>query len=191
MQIYIYINKTHLEQNLILKYMFCILSLNGIIRYVPILTFLLRLGLLGGLLPSAFPTKTIYALNNPIFWYIMLCSPLKVNRRFGGTYRIHLLGRRVKNQSAALKMKAVSSPVTSTSARIYSDTSQDTVLAIKTHPSFDRVKCFLLLIGRTYQLGTTSLYGPCRLNFLLHRETVTCSSIYELQRYFVFHTARA
>jgi hypothetical protein len=25
-----------------------------------------------------------------IFWYITLCSPLKVNRRFGGTHRLHL-----------------------------------------------------------------------------------------------------
>jgi hypothetical protein len=28
-----------------------------------------------------------------IFWDITPCSPLKVNRRFGGTYRIHLQGR--------------------------------------------------------------------------------------------------
>jgi hypothetical protein len=25
-----------------------------------------------------------------IFWVIVICSPLKVNRRFGGTYRLHL-----------------------------------------------------------------------------------------------------
>jgi hypothetical protein len=28
-----------------------------------------------------------------IFWDITLCSPLKFNKRFGGTYRIHLQGR--------------------------------------------------------------------------------------------------
>jgi hypothetical protein len=27
-------------------------------------------------------------------WDITLCSPLKINRRFGGTYRLHLQGRR-------------------------------------------------------------------------------------------------
>jgi hypothetical protein len=27
-----------------------------------------------------------------IFWDITPCSPLKVNRRFGGTYRLHLQG---------------------------------------------------------------------------------------------------
>jgi hypothetical protein len=28
-----------------------------------------------------------------VFWDITPCSPLKVNRRFGGTYRLHLQGR--------------------------------------------------------------------------------------------------
>jgi hypothetical protein len=31
-----------------------------------------------------------------IFWDITPCSPLKVNRRFGGTYRTHLQGRRIR-----------------------------------------------------------------------------------------------
>jgi hypothetical protein len=35
-------------------------------------------------------------LKNYIFWDITLCSPLSVNRRFGGTYRLHLQGRRNK-----------------------------------------------------------------------------------------------
>jgi hypothetical protein len=30
-----------------------------------------------------------------IFWDITPCSPLNVNRRFGGTYRLHLQGRRI------------------------------------------------------------------------------------------------
>jgi hypothetical protein len=30
-----------------------------------------------------------------IFWDITPCSPLKVNRRFGGTYRLHLQGRKI------------------------------------------------------------------------------------------------
>jgi hypothetical protein len=33
--------------------------------------------------------------NNPVFWYITPCSPLKINRRFGGTCRLHLQGRRI------------------------------------------------------------------------------------------------
>jgi hypothetical protein len=31
-----------------------------------------------------------------ILWDMMPCSPLSVNRRFGGTYRLHLQGRRNK-----------------------------------------------------------------------------------------------
>jgi hypothetical protein len=30
-----------------------------------------------------------------IFWDITPCSPLKVNRLFGGTYRLHLHGRKI------------------------------------------------------------------------------------------------
>jgi hypothetical protein len=30
-----------------------------------------------------------------IFWDITSCNPLKVNRRFGGTSRLHLRGRRI------------------------------------------------------------------------------------------------
>jgi hypothetical protein len=30
-----------------------------------------------------------------IFWDITLCSPLKVNRRFGGIHRLHLQGRKI------------------------------------------------------------------------------------------------
>jgi hypothetical protein len=35
------------------------------------------------------------ALKSTTFWYIMQCSPLKVNRRFGGTYRLHLQDWRI------------------------------------------------------------------------------------------------
>jgi hypothetical protein len=39
-----------------------------------------------------------------VVWYITLCSPLKVNRRFGGTYRLHLHGLRI---SRARKQRSV------------------------------------------------------------------------------------
>jgi hypothetical protein len=35
------------------------------------------------------------SLKSDIFWDITPCSPLKVNRRFWGTYRLHLQGRRI------------------------------------------------------------------------------------------------
>jgi hypothetical protein len=36
-------------------------------------------------------------MNSTIFWDITPFSPLKVNGRFGGTYRLHLQGSRMKN----------------------------------------------------------------------------------------------
>jgi hypothetical protein len=34
-------------------------------------------------------------MKSTIFWDITPCSLLKVNRRFGATYRFHLQGRRI------------------------------------------------------------------------------------------------
>jgi hypothetical protein len=40
--------------------------------------------------------RTYVVLKSTIFWDIMPCSPLSVNRRFGGTYRLHIEGRKNK-----------------------------------------------------------------------------------------------
>jgi hypothetical protein len=43
-------------------------------------------------------------MKNILFWDITPCSPLKVNPLFGGTYRLHLQGRRIsqaRNQQVA------------------------------------------------------------------------------------------
>jgi hypothetical protein len=37
----------------------------------------------------------MFNINSTIFWDITPYSPLRVNRRFGGTYRLHLQGRRI------------------------------------------------------------------------------------------------
>jgi hypothetical protein len=34
-------------------------------------------------------------MKSSIFWDITPCSPLRFNRRFGGTYRLHLQGGRI------------------------------------------------------------------------------------------------
>jgi hypothetical protein len=39
---------------------------------------------------------TVRVTKSITFWDMMPCSPLSVNRRFGGTYRLHLQGRRNK-----------------------------------------------------------------------------------------------
>jgi hypothetical protein len=40
-------------------------------------------------------------IKSTIFWDITPCSPLNVNRRFGGTYRLHLQGRRILSYGRA------------------------------------------------------------------------------------------
>jgi hypothetical protein len=42
-----------------------------------------------------FEVLTVVVMKNTIFWDITPCSPLKVNRRVGGTYRLDLQGQRI------------------------------------------------------------------------------------------------
>jgi hypothetical protein len=49
-----------------------------------------------------FEVLTAVVMKSTIFWDITPCISMKVNRRFGGTYRLHLQGRRIskaRNQS--------------------------------------------------------------------------------------------
>jgi hypothetical protein len=41
-----------------------------------------------------FEVLTAVVMKSTIFWDITRCTPLSVNRRFGGTYRLRLQGRR-------------------------------------------------------------------------------------------------
>jgi hypothetical protein len=45
---------------------------------------------------EGFEVLTAVVMNSTIFWDITPCSPLSVNPRFGGTYGLHLQGRRNK-----------------------------------------------------------------------------------------------
>jgi hypothetical protein len=68
-------------------------------------------------------TREYKLLKNATFWYITPCCPLNVNRRFGGTYRVHLQGQeisRARNQRESrwqaelhLKMEPIRSSETS------------------------------------------------------------------------------
>jgi hypothetical protein len=40
---------------------------------------------------------TVMFLKGTIFWDITPCSLLSVNRRFGGTYRLHLQGHKISS----------------------------------------------------------------------------------------------
>jgi hypothetical protein len=49
-----------------------------------------------------FEVLTAVDVKSKIFWDITPCSPLKVNRRFGRTSRLHLEGGRIIQASRAL-----------------------------------------------------------------------------------------
>jgi hypothetical protein len=42
-----------------------------------------------------FEVLAVVVMKRTVFWDITLCSPLKVNRCFGGTYHRHLQGQRI------------------------------------------------------------------------------------------------
>jgi hypothetical protein len=44
---------------------------------------------------AGFEVPTAVVLKSTVFRYITPCSPLRVIRRFGGTYRLHLQGRKI------------------------------------------------------------------------------------------------
>jgi hypothetical protein len=52
--------------------------------------------LLNNLTEVGFEALTAVVMTSTIFWDITPCIPLSVNRRFGGTYRLHLQGRKNK-----------------------------------------------------------------------------------------------
>jgi hypothetical protein len=49
----------------------------------------------GSIVSVGFEVLTAVAVKNSIFWDITLCSLLKDNRRFRGTFRLNLQGRRI------------------------------------------------------------------------------------------------
>jgi hypothetical protein len=53
-----------------------------------------------------FEVFTAVVMKRIIFWDMMPCSPLSCARRFGGTYRLHLQGRRNRFSKPASKQVA-------------------------------------------------------------------------------------
>jgi hypothetical protein len=45
--------------------------------------------------------RNVNLLKNAVFWGVALCRSC-VNRRFGGTYRLHLQGRKIREQGTSL-----------------------------------------------------------------------------------------
>jgi hypothetical protein len=49
-----------------------------------------------------FEVLTAVVMRSSIFWNITPCSPLKVNRRFGGIFRLHLWGSRKQREALTM-----------------------------------------------------------------------------------------
>jgi hypothetical protein len=97
-------------------------------------------------------TRTAICLKSIIFWDVTPSSVLSCNRRFGGTYRLHLQGRRkqvlAEIISSTLKIEAICS---SELNRLHGVTSQKMILfiitAVKTSNLTQPYACLALLIA--------------------------------------------
>jgi hypothetical protein len=108
-----------------------------------------------GLLPAHPFRRAIGRMKRITFWDMTPCSPLSFNRRFGGTYRLHLQGRRnrfskpaSKQVASTLKMEAISS----------SETSGATQRTARRHiPEDDSLQHYILFIICMVRLCSTHL----------------------------------
>jgi hypothetical protein len=104
-------------------------------------------------------------IRSSIFWDITLCNPLKVKRRFGGTCRLHLQGRRI---SQALHQRDAGGK-----QRCYDTTEMEATCSSETVVDFQR---------------TTWCYIPEDRNLHNHRSENLKSYIESYQFYQLLHT---
>jgi hypothetical protein len=93
---------------------YLIISLNSLLLDFPCI--ILIIALFCSQLQICLDTQiSLYILKGTIFWDITPCSPLRFNRRFGGTYRLHLQGRKNKpsKKPEGKQVEALCSPETS------------------------------------------------------------------------------
>jgi uncharacterized membrane protein YhaH (DUF805 family) len=79
-------------------------------------------------------------MKSTVFWVIMPCSPLKVNRRFGGTYRLHFQGRisRARYQAAGILLGKFPSAFMLPSCSTYSPLKMVAICSSETSVDFQR-----------------------------------------------------
>jgi hypothetical protein len=133
-----------------------------------------------------FEVLTAVAMKSIIFWDITPCSPLKVNRLLGGSYRLHLQGRRISR--ARNQRESCSSPAfTPVSFLAYSSTlkmeaicSSETSVDFKpeVHKIPTRVQCTV----QVCELVESNLHPPPPH----HRTVAGRSSVSLTQSPFVF-----
>jgi hypothetical protein len=123
-----------------------------------------------------------------IFWDVTPCSLLRCKRRFGGTYRLHLQGRRNFQQepachlltcwsllkfSSTLKMEAICSTETSV------DFQQTTRRHIPEHDTLQYIVKFDLYVMEILQLYTLIMYQlPITIKYEIQRIPLTSISIF-------------
>jgi hypothetical protein len=85
----------------------CILTFRYVLHLSPILSYwiYIRLRIL-----VRFEVLIAMVMKCTIFWDITQCIPLKVNRRLGGTYRLHLQGRRISRARTSVRAGVKQSP---------------------------------------------------------------------------------
>jgi hypothetical protein len=66
-----------------------------------------------------FEVFTAVVMKGIIFWDMTPCSPLSVNRRFGGTYRLHLQGQRNKFRKKPASKQVASRIIRQPEIRVY------------------------------------------------------------------------
>jgi hypothetical protein len=59
-----------------------------------------------------FEVLTALVMNSSILWNMTVRSPLRIDRRFGGTCRLHLQGRRISQERNQVASRALSKDYT-------------------------------------------------------------------------------
>jgi hypothetical protein len=54
--------------------------------------------------PIYYGIQRLINLNNAVFWDVAPCRSCEMNRSFGGTYRLHLQGRKISERGTSVSM---------------------------------------------------------------------------------------
>jgi hypothetical protein len=83
-------------------------------------------------------------MKSSVFWDITPCSPLKVNRRFGWTHRLHLHGRRIGRATNQRESRWQAEAICSSETSVHSQRTarryipQDSITAVRTSTPTNR-----------------------------------------------------
>jgi hypothetical protein len=115
---------------------------------------------INGLLDVGFEVFTAVVMKSIIFWDMTPCSLLGFNRRFGGTYRLQLQGRRNRFSKPASSAEPISSTLKMEAICSF-ETSVETQRTTRRHiPEDYTLHCFILFAFRS-KLNNTRTYSSC------------------------------